>query len=174
MVPVVVRDDLHSAGRHPHGTIQQRLGPIQRFSKEHPDLLVVTEDDLIAWLAARRDTHSAEARKSMRSSFRRFYKWAHRTGLIPTDPSANLESVRVPKTVARIAPDSDLQTGLITADTQTRAMILLARFGCLRLSEITTLHTRHRTEDVLTITGKGGTQRYVSANDELLHVLLEL
>lgn len=166
------RASLAAAGLS-QGTIAQRVRHIEQLATHH-DLLAVTETDLINWLAARRDTHSAEARKSMRSSFRRFYKWAHKNGLIEHDPSIDLEPVRVPKTVARIAPDSDIQAALITADLHTSAMILLARYACLRLSEITTLHTRHRVGDILTITGKGGKQRYVPANDALLAVLLQL
>lgn len=156
------------------GSIRLRLDHLGRLRLTHPDLLTVTEADLVAYLAARRHTHSPETRKSMRGSFRRFYRWAKKTGRIADDPTVELEPVRVPKKIARIADDHDLQAALIVADDQERAMILLARYGCLRLSEITTLHTRHRMGDLLIITGKGGKQRYVPANDDLLAVLLEL
>jgi len=156
------------------GTIKMRVAHIESLRAVHGDLTTITEDDLVRFLAARRTTHSAEARKSMRSSFRSFFGWAQRKGYIPTDPSAELEPITVPASVPRVAPDHDVQTALITAELPHKAMILLARFGCLRLTELTTLRTDHRHGDLLRVTGKGGKTRYVPANDDLLPVLFEL
>jgi integrase len=63
---------------------------------------------------------------------------------------------------------------LITADEPLTAMIMLARFACLRLTELTTLRTDHREGDLLRITGKGEKQRLVPINDDLMHALLTL
>lgn len=156
------------------GTIHQRVLHIEHLARAHPDLLGVTEKNLVDYLAARYTTHGADARKSIRSSMRSFYGWAHRSGLIPVDPAAELEPITVPFTVARIAPDADLQAALITADTSQTAMILLARYGCLRLTELTTLRAEARRGDLLHIIGKGGKHRIVPANDELLYVLMRL
>lgn len=156
------------------GTTDQRMLHIEHLQRTYPELLTVTPQQLVDYLAARRMTHAAESRKAIRSSIRSFYSWAHRAGLIKDDPSLALESVIVPVTIARIAADSDLQAALITATLEQRAMILLARFGCLRLTELTTLHSSARRGDVLHIVGKGGKHRLVPANDELLHVLMAL
>lgn len=137
------------------------------------DLREVTTGDLEVFLARRRAL-AAETRKSMRSAFRSFYAWAHATGHTATDPAYLLKPIPVPVGVPRIAPDSTVQRGLETADEHLTAMILLARFGCLRLTELTTLHTRQREHDLLRIRGKGEKTRLVPANDELLHALVTL
>ena len=166
------RNHLRAAGRA-EGTVTQRLLHLDHLSRRVP-LLAASEQDLVDYLASKRDTHSAEARKSMRTSMRTFYKWATRKGLIEENPALELAAITVPRTVARIAPDDDLQAALITAPIHVQAMIMLARFGCLRLAELTTLHTRHRTGNLLRITGKGSKTRIVPANADLMRVLLEL
>jgi site-specific recombinase XerD len=161
------------AGGRALGTVERRMLHIEHLRRVHPDLLTVCEDDLKAYLAARR-MQAAETRKSIRSSFQSFYHWAHKQGLTPTDPAADLDPIHVPRTIARIAPDADVQTALITATLEQRTMILLARFGCLRLTELTTLRTDARQGDILHIIGKGEKHRLVPVNDELLLVLMQL
>jgi site-specific recombinase XerD len=162
------------AGNHGTGTVRLYVHLIERLRLQYPDLLAVSHDDLLGYLAVRRATHAAETRKSMRTAFRSFYGWAHRAGFTTTDPSYDLPAIRIPATLPRVAPDTTVQLGLITADVHLTAMIMLARFGCLRLTELTTLHTRHRESDLLRITGKGEKQRLVPANDDLLAALLTL
>lgn len=164
---------LAAAGRA-EGTIRLRLAHIERLQRRHPDLTVVTTSDLERALAANRDTHEAESRKSQLSSYRAFYAWAHRIGLVSDDPARHLQPISIPVRVPRIAPDDVLQFALLTADEHETAMIMLARFACLRLTELTTLHTRHRTHDALRIIGKGDKERLVYINDDLLHALLTL
>lgn len=167
------RNHLLAAGRA-IGTIRLRLTHLRLLTVEHPDLLVVTYRDLEAYLAARRTTHKAETRKSMRSSFRLFYAWATDNGYLEADPAARLAAVRIPVSVPRLAPDDAIQTALRRADPQERAIILLARLACLRRAEIAGLHTNDRDHDVLHVTGKGEKQRIVYLNPELLDALVEL
>ena len=167
------RNDLIASGKR-EGTVRQRLLHIDHLSHHHPRLLAVTRQNLVDHLARKARTNGPEGLKAIRSSLRSFYRWAHNVELIPTDPSITLDPIRVPRTIARIAPDTDIQAALITATTPQRAMILLARFGCLRLNELTTLHTRDRQGDLLKIDGKGGKHRIVPANPDLLHTLLEM
>jgi len=164
---------LLSAGRGV-GTAHLYLNRISMLKRSYPSLLEVTTEQLRAYLAARRMTHKAETRKSMRSAFRSFYNWAFTTGLIGYDPAYPLLPISIPTTIPRVAPDDVVQLGLLTADEQLTAMIMLARFACLRLSELTNLRIEDREGDLLRITGKGEKQRMVPANDELLHALLTL
>lgn len=167
------RNHLIAAGRST-GTVKQRLLHIDHLARRHPDLLAVSTADLEAHLAIKATNNGAEGLKAIRASLRSFYRWAHESGLTSTDPSASLLPIRVPRQVSRMAADSDLQAALITATAQQRAMICLARFGCLRLSELTSLRTDARQADLLHIIGKGGKHRLVPANDYLLHSLLTL
>lgn len=164
---------LSAAGRAT-GTIRLRITHLEQLHRRHPDLTQVTTTDLERILASMRETHQAETRHSLRSSLRSFYRWAHRCGLVDHDPAVDLQPIAIPIRVPRIAPDDVLQHALITADEHETAMIMLARFGCLRLTELTTLHTRHRMHDCLRIIGKGDKERLVYINDELLHALLVL
>lgn len=165
---------LHSAGLA-RGTVEQRVAHIRTLARRLGNPLDLTTADLEAELAVMREQgRAAETRKSVRASYRSFYKWSLGCGLIGADPAASLRPIRIPVTVPRVAPDCDLQYALITATTHEKAMIMLARFACLRLSEMSSLHTRHREGDRLRITGKGDKQRIVYLNEEVLHALLDL
>lgn len=155
------------------GTVNLYIRKLERFALT-TDILTVSTEQLEAYLASYRDTLAAETRKSIRSAFASFYGWAYDTELIDRNPAATLRSVHIPSTVPRVAPDEVVQMGLLTAGTELTALILLARYGCLRLTELTTLHMRQREHDLLRITGKGEKQRLVPVNEPLMHVLLQL
>jgi site-specific recombinase XerD len=166
------RNYLLSAGLG-EGTARLYVGRIEQLQRFHPDLSKVTHDDLTAYLGARRSL-AANTRKSMRSAFRSFFGWGHEFGYFERDAAYRLKPITVPWTLPRVAGDDVVQMGLLTADDHMTAMILLGRYGCLRLTELTTLHSRQREHDLLRILGKGQKQRLVPANDELLHALLTL
>lgn len=168
------KNHLRSAGLS-EGTIKQRVGHLKALTRRKGNPLDLQTVDLEAELARMRERgHAAETRKSVRGSYRAYYKWAHQSGLIEADPAVSLRPIRIPVTVPRVAPDVDLQYALITATVHEKAMIILARFACLRLSEVAGLSTKHREGDRLRITGKGDKQRIVYLNDEALHALLDL
>lgn len=156
------------------GTVNLYITKLERFSLTHPDVNDVSTADLEAYLAARRSTLAAETRKSIRSAFCSYYGWAYRNGYVEANPAADLLAVHIPVTIPRVAADEVVQMGLLTADIRVTAMIMLARYACLRLTELTTLHHRQREFDLLRITGKGEKQRLVPINDPLMHVLLQL
>lgn len=60
------------------------------------------------------------------------------------------------------------------ATSRDRALVMLGRYACLRLNEITTLHMRNRDGDRLIIRGKGDKERIVYANEPLLFALRRL
>lgn len=167
------RNHLYAAG-NAAGTVHQRLAHIEALRFRYPDLLTVTTANLEAELARMRvGGLSAETRKSVRASYRRFYRWAQKQQLILLDPADDLEAIRVPITVPRIAPDDVVQLSLITATQRDATMILLGRLACLRLTELTTLRTTAREHDALRIKGKGEKQRIVYINSDLMEALLE-
>jgi site-specific recombinase XerD len=153
-------------------TIRLRLRQIEALS-HRVTLYTATEDDLRDVLAATRD-HSPETRKSELAAWKVFYGWAHSRGLRADDPTAGIRPIRVPVKVPRIAPDDAVQRAVENAIPQHRAMILLARYGCLRLTELTTLHTDAREGDLLRIVGKGEKERMVGINEPLMFALRTL
>lgn len=134
------------------------------------DLLGASATDLEDVLARRRQL-APETRKSHLASWRVFYRWAHRRGLRADDPTLEIASIRVPPRVPRVAPDDDVELALAGAAPRHRAMVLLARYACLRLTELTTLHTRDREGERLRIRGKGDRERVVYANEPLMFAL---
>lgn len=167
------RRHLLAAGRG-SGTVRQRVLHMDRLADTHPDLLIVTLENLEHFLALRRRTLAAESRRSLRSSFQVFYRWAVKTGRMDIDPSELLEPIYVPRKVGHKAPDLAVIQALELATLPEKAMILLGRLACLRLNEITQLHTSHREGDILRILGKGEKTRMVPINPELLEVLIRL
>ncbi len=150
-------------------TIRLRMRHMRELAYTR-NLHAATVDDLEEVKARHRDL-ADETRKSYQSSWRLFYGWMHDRGIRADDPTALLEPVTVHVRVPRIAPDDDIAAALERATEQQRAMILLARYGCLRLSELTTLHTSARSGERLTIRGKGDKERVVYANEPLLFAL---
>lgn len=153
-------------------TIKLRLRHVHAIAARI-DLATATEDDLRDVLATTRDL-SPETRKSQLASWRVFYGWAHTRGLRPDDPTAGIKSIRVPVKIPRIAADADIQRAVERATPQHRAMILLARYACLRLTELTTLHTDAREGELLRVLGKGDKERMVGINEPLHFALRSL
>lgn len=164
------RTHLLAAGRS-LATIRLRLSNLRQFAKGQPDPLAASGRDLERFLAERRETHRPETRASIRASLRGFYAWATEEALIPVDPAARLLPIRRPVTTPRVAPDVDLQHALAGASPDQRAVILLARFGCLRRAEIAALRAEDRRDGILHVRGKGEKQRRVPLNPQLADAL---
>lgn len=155
------------------GTVNLYISKLEKFALTH-ELLNATKEDLEEYLAERRTGLAAETRKSIRSAFCSFYAWATRAGYIDTNPALELGTVQIPVSIPRVAADRVVQRGLESATLELKAMIMLGRYACLRLSELTTLHTTQREGDLLRIVGKGEKERLVPINEPLMNVLLAL
>lgn len=150
---------LHAAGRSPR-TVRLYVCHLRKVIRECPDgPASVTPTDLRYILACGR--WKPETRKSVRGAFGAFFRWAHGTGIIETDPAQQLDTVRVPAGVARPIPDDILHEALAQADDRDRAMLLLGAFAGLRCMEIARVHSRDWDGAGLYVTGKGGKTRYV-------------
>ena len=105
------------------------------------------------------------------SSVRSFMAWAHATGRIPTNPAANLTPLKVPLVPQRMVPDENFLAAMPGASLEDQALMMLGGEGGLRRSELAGAHSRHRTGDRLTVTGKGNKTRIVGISPELCTVL---
>ena len=151
------------------GTVRLRMRHLRELATAI-DLGAAGQADVERWLFWHRDD-APETRKSMLSSARLFYRWAFKRGHVSTDPTLDIEGVRVPVSVPRVASDDAILHALSVATAAQRAMILLARYACLRLTELTTLPTSAREGDLLRVRGKGGKERMVGVNDDLMATL---
>lgn len=140
------------------GTIKLHAYYLHRFANAHPDFARVTTRELEAFLAT--PGWSPETRKSARAAVRGFYSWASRSGLVAVNPAAELEPVRIPRAVARPAPETVVHE-LITLPGRVGVMAMLAAYCGLRRAEIAAVHTRDLVGDRLRILGKGGKVRVV-------------
>jgi len=154
------------------------LAALSTWLREHGGgartLIGASEDDLLAYMAAR---HSASRPSSVGrrlSVFRRFYRWALRENLRPTDPTVRMDAprqrMRLPGTVTEdqverllAAPDVHESLGL-----RDRAMLELIYASGLRVSELVGLRTVQVSlqDAVLRVTGKGSKERLVPFGQE--------
>ena len=154
------------------------LAALSTWLREHGGgaraLIEASEDDLLAYMAAR---HSASRPSSVGrrlSVFRRFYRWALRENLRPTDPTVRMDAprqrMRLPGTVTEdqverllAAPDVHESLGL-----RDRAMLELIYASGLRVSELVGLRTVQVSlqDAVLRVTGKGSKERLVPFGQE--------
>lgn len=150
---------LRAAGLRPR-TIRLRLDHARELILiGDPAVLDLTTLEI--WVHPPDRAYSAETLRSRRASARRFLGWLHSTGRIRANPAADLHPIRVPPKPPRIIPDDAFARAIAHASDRDRAILYLARYGCLRLNEMAELRVEHRYGDRLTIDGKGGTVRHV-------------
>lgn len=131
----------------------------------------ITTGRLEAWMQPPGRTYCPETLKSRRSSARRFFQWLHENGHVSADPTTRLHAISVIPPPPRVIPDRAMITALACATARDRAAILLARYACLRLTEISTLKVEHREGDALRVHGKGGRVRIVYMHPDLRRAL---
>jgi integrase len=152
-------------------TIRLRLHYLRRFAAWYgDDLATADHDDLQGYIDSDPDWKPA-TRQSVRASLCAFYWWAHREGLISTNPARDLPSIIVPHRPKRIASEAAIRNAIQCDGISDRAMILLGAECGLRVTEIATLHIEDRDGDWLHVTGKGGRTRSLYLTPELAELL---
>ncbi|TFB15118.1 integrase [Microbacterium sp. 3H14] len=154
------------------GTVTLRIRHA-RMLAEHVQIALATDEQIEQALISTRH-YSAEYRHSILASWKLLYRWAAAKRLVMFDPTLLLDPIPVRKRVPRIAPDAAVTTALLNATARDRALVMLARYACLRLTEIATLHMKHRTGETLIIRGKGDKERFVDINPPLMLALAAL
>lgn len=153
----------HLQARHlSPATIRTYVGWPRRLSETGP-LLTLTPAQIEAWLA---DQHWQPATHAKAvSAIRLFYRWAHHTGLIDTDPAAALRPARVPRGVPQPCPEHLWRKAIDHASGDTYWRLRLAGDTGLRRSELAHVHSGDVTElpsgPALRVQGKGGKTRCV-------------
>ena len=130
------------------------------------------EEDLFAFLAARRGRASSAAR--MLSSLKRFYGWCLRERKIKADPTLKLDPPKRAPRFPRILSEADVEALLAAPDMNTplgmrdRAMFEVLYAAGLRVSELTGLKVFEVNLDagVVRIMGKGSKERLVPLGEE--------
>lgn len=149
---------MKAADRSPN-TIRLHCHYLARLARRHPDPSTVTTDDLRTFLADH--DWKPETRKSARGVIRSFYRWSFGIGLITDNPALMLDPIRVPRAMARPAPESVVASVCASAERPIQLMAMLAAYAGLRCIEIAQVHETHLLGDVLRVVGKGRKVREV-------------
>lgn len=155
-------------------TIRRRRRSLMKFAQhlEPKTLDRATVIDIEEWLQGYR---APRTRHAYRSDLRTFYHWAVTRELLPTNPAALVDPVKVPRALPRpVGPEvvAALHCGSIRA----RRMVALGLLAGLRAGEIAALDSSdvalHLDPPLITVrNGKGGKDRVVPAHPFLVELL---
>lgn len=142
-------------------------------SRGNHDLLQTSATDLHAYLAvqARRSTRSTARRLS---SLRRLFQYLAREGRIVTDPTVNVESPRLGRSLPKSLTEADVEALLQAPDVSSRtgmrdrAMLEVLYATGLRVSELVNLRLEQLNlrQGVIRVIGKGNKERLVPLGEE--------
>jgi len=119
------------------------------------ELITATEDDICRYIA---QSTSVSSKARQLSSFRRFYRYTLREGLISTDPTARVAMPRgVRASIPNVLSDADVQALLLAPDVtkelghRDRTMLEVLCVTGVRVSELINLEIGHIKIDAGTI-----------------------
>lgn len=124
---------------------------------------------LLAWFAAQ--PWAPETRRSKRTTFRVFYRWAVDAGYVKVNPALCLPRVRPARPNPRPVPDGSYLFALGVAGDRTRLMLRMAAELGMRRAEVAQAHSQDLVRDLagwsLLVHGKGGHERLIPCPDSL-------
>lgn len=185
--PLAVNDDwsnaldrylgwLDSANR-PESTINLRSYHLRRFAVTTAARPFETTYEVLERYMRIHPNWSANTRRSVRSTLRSFYRWAHSAELMPTNIGDRLPDVRAEIGHPRPAPEQAVQLGLEHVDRRVRRMVAFAAWAGLRCCEIAVIHENDLVMTAagweLRVHGKGGKLRLVPLVDPLARAILD-
>lgn len=142
---------------------------LESDSKRTKSIYRVTEADLAAYMAVKRDDKATTANRRL-TVFKRFYRYALRHGLVQQDPCLKLRAAKQAQRFPKVLSEEQITILLNTPDTdqalglRDRTMLELMYASGLRVSEIVSLKTvaLGLNEGVVrVVNGKGGKERLV-------------
>lgn len=156
------------AGGYSPETIRLRRYYLERFMPD--DGRIPTREELTLILS--HPSWSNDTRRSVRSSFRVFWKWYAET-YAGTNPADKLPAVKESAPAPRPASEDALLQAIRAADDETRLMLQLAAYAGLRRAEISKVRGDHLTKEIdgwtLKVLGKGAKVRFIPIPNFLAH-----
>ena len=144
------------------------------LSKQQKDLLASNQADIQHYLAVKFPQSKPRSISRLIASMRRFYRYALRENLIKTDPTLQIESPKLPRSLPKSLNEQEVEDLLNAPDInqpiglRDRAMLELLYASGLRVSELVTVKVNEvSTQDgVVRVTGKGSKTRLVPMGEE--------
>ena len=138
------------------------------------DLLNATQADIQQYLAVKFPQSKPRSISRLIASMRRFYRYALRENLIKTDPTLQIESPKLPRSLPKSLNEQEVEDLLNAPNVhesiglRDRAMLELLYASGLRVSELVTVKVNEvSTQDgVVRVTGKGSKTRLVPMGEE--------
>lgn len=141
---------------------------------EGKDLVKVTQSDIQQFLAVKFPTSKPRSISRLIASLRRFYRFALRENRIGADPTLQIESPKLPRSLPKSLSEEDVES-LLNAPAlsqplglRDRAMLEVLYASGLRVSELVGLKVTEVSlnEGVIRVTGKGSKTRLVPMGEE--------
>jgi integrase/recombinase XerD len=137
-------------------------------------LLEANQADIQLYLAVKFPLSKPRSISRLIASMRRFYRYALRENLIKTDPTLQIESPKLPRSLPKSLNEQEVEDLLNAPDInqpiglRDRAMLELLYASGLRVSELVGVNVNEvSTQDgVVRVTGKGGKTRLVPMGQE--------
>lgn len=144
--------------------------------KRGQDLLGIARGDLEQYLAHKSPISKPRSMSRLIASLRRFYRHQLREGAIKQDPTLQLDSPKLPRSLPKSLTEEDVETLLNQPDVaqmlglRDRAMLETLYATGLRVSELVNLKVSEVSlnEGVVRATGKGSKTRLVPLGEEAL------
>ena len=139
------------------------------LDKHSSDLLAANQTDIQQYLAVKFPQSKPRSISRLVASLRRFYRYALRENLIGTDPTLQIESPKLPRSLPKSLNEKEVEDLLNAPNTlnsiglRDRAMLELLYASGLRVSELVGVKVNEvsTNDGVVRVTGKGSKTRLV-------------
>jgi integrase/recombinase XerD len=146
------------------------------LEKRGSELIAVTRTDLEAYLAYKNPHSKPRSIGRLIASLRRFYRYLLRENLVNEDPTLQLDSPKLPRSLPKSLTEEEVESLLNQPDQnemlglRDRAMLEMLYATGLRVSELVNIKVTEvsLSEGVVRATGKGSKTRLVPLGEESL------
>lgn len=144
------------------------------LGKSHKQVMTANQADIQQYLAVKFPQSKPRSIGRLIASMRRFYRYCLRENLIQNDPTLQIESPKLPRSLPKSLNEQEVEDLLNAPDIsqpiglRDRAMLELLYASGLRVSELVTVKVNEvSTQDgVVRVTGKGSKTRLVPMGEE--------
>ena len=159
-------------------TLESYRADLSQFAtwlgKRNTQIMAANQADIQHYLAVKFPQSKPRSIGRLIASMRRFYRYCLRENLIETDPTLQIESPKLPRSLPKSLNEQEVEDLLNAPDTaapiglRDRAMLELLYASGLRVSELVTVKVNEvSTQDgVVRVTGKGSKTRLVPMGEE--------